>query len=93
MTSRPPSEEAVPTSSALTPAWPERAAWGTATQLRAWQTAALTDQWHHRTGQAHGVTHAALRKELGGPAAVIANAAQLDARINRLREWASRPTG
>ena len=26
---------------ALTPAWPERAAWGTATSLRAWQTAAM----------------------------------------------------
>ncbi len=28
---------------ALTPAWPERAAWGTAPSLRAWQTAALKD--------------------------------------------------
>ena len=27
----------------------------------------LVAAWHHRTGQAHGVTHAALRKELGGP--------------------------
>ena len=53
----------------------------------------LVAAWHHRTGQAHGVTHAALRKELGGPAAAIANAEQLHARINRLREWASRPTG
>ena len=44
MTSRPSADqEAVPPSSALTPAWPERAAWGTATSLRAWQTAALTD--------------------------------------------------
>ena len=42
MTSRP-DPEAVPPSAALTPAWPERAAWGTATSLRAWQTAALTD--------------------------------------------------
>ncbi len=54
---------------------------------------ALVAAWHHRTGQAHGLTHAALRKELGGPAAVIADAEQLNARINRLREWASRPTG
>jgi hypothetical protein len=52
----------------------------------------LVAAWHHRTGQAHGVTHAALRKELGGPAAAIANAEQLHARINRLREWAARPT-
>jgi superfamily II DNA or RNA helicase len=53
----------------------------------------LVGAWHHRTGQAHGITHAALRKELGGPAAAIANAEQLRARIDRLRDWASRPTG
>ena len=53
----------------------------------------LVAAWHHRTGQAHGVTHSALRKELGGPAAAIANSEQLHARINRLREWASRSTG
>ena len=29
----------------------------------------LVAAWHHRTGQPHGVTHAALRKECGGPAA------------------------
>jgi superfamily II DNA or RNA helicase len=52
----------------------------------------LVAAWHHRTGQAHGLTHAALRKELGGPAAAIANAEQLLARINRLREWAARPS-
>jgi superfamily II DNA or RNA helicase len=53
----------------------------------------LVAAWHRRSGQAHGATHAALRKELGGPAAAIANAAQLRARINRLREWASRSAG
>ncbi|MGA8247042.1 MAG: DEAD/DEAH box helicase, partial [Nocardioides sp.] len=53
----------------------------------------LVAAWHHRTGQAHGITHTALRKELGGPAAAIADAEQLHARINRLREWASRPSG
>jgi hypothetical protein len=52
----------------------------------------LVAAWHHRTGQAHGVTHAALRKELGGPAAAVAGVEQLHARINRLREWASRPS-
>ena len=52
----------------------------------------LVAAWHHRTGQAHGVTHAALRKECGGPAAAIANAEQLTARIDRLREWAARKT-
>jgi superfamily II DNA or RNA helicase len=52
----------------------------------------LIAAWYHRTGQAHGATHAALRKELGGPAAAVANADQLHARINRLREWASKPS-
>ena len=52
----------------------------------------LVAAWHHRTGQAHGVTHAALRKELGGPAAAVADADQLHARINRLREWAAKPS-
>jgi hypothetical protein len=53
----------------------------------------LVAAWHHRTGQPHRVTHSALRKELGGPAAAIANAEQLHARINRIREWAARATG
>jgi len=52
----------------------------------------LVAAWHHRTGQAHGITHAALRKECGGPAAAIANAEQLLARIDRIREWAARKT-
>ena len=50
----------------------------------------LVSAWNHRTGQAHGITHAALRKECGGPAAAIANAEQLRARIARIREWAVR---
>jgi hypothetical protein len=50
----------------------------------------LVAAWHHRTGQPHGVTHAALRRECGGPAAAIASAEQLHARIDRLREWATR---
>jgi superfamily II DNA or RNA helicase len=50
----------------------------------------LVAAWHHRTGQAHGVTHAALRKECGGPAAAVATAEQLHARIDRIREWALR---
>lgn len=52
----------------------------------------LVGAWHHRTGQAHGITHAALRKECGGPAAAVANAEQLQARIDRVREWAARRT-
>ncbi len=52
----------------------------------------LVAAWNHRTGQPHGTTHATLRKDCGGPAAAIANADQLRARIDRLREWATRRT-
>ncbi len=48
----------------------------------------LVGAWNHRTGQPHGVTHAALRKECGGPASAVANADQLRARINAVRAWA-----
>ncbi len=50
----------------------------------------LVAAWYHRTGQPHGVTHAALRKECGGPAAAAANAVQLTKRIELLRDWATR---
>ncbi len=49
----------------------------------------LVAAWHHRTGQPHGATHAALRRECGGPPAAVANAEQLAARIERVREWAA----
>jgi hypothetical protein len=49
----------------------------------------LVAAWNHRTGQPHGITHAALRKECGGPAAAIATADQLQARIDRIRAWAA----
>ena len=52
----------------------------------------LVAAWHHRTGQAHGVTHAELRRECGGPAAAVATADQLRERIIRLREMAARRT-
>ena len=52
----------------------------------------LVAAWHHRTGQAHGINHNALRKECGGPPAAVANAEQLHERINRIREWAVRQT-
>lgn len=52
----------------------------------------LVGAWHHRTGQAHGITHAELRKECGGPAAAVANAVHLNARIARVRDWAARKT-
>ena len=50
----------------------------------------LVAAWYHRTGQAHGITHAALRKECGGPAAAAASAVQLRQRIDLLREWATK---
>ncbi len=52
----------------------------------------LVASWNHRTGQPHGITHAALRKECGGPAAAVANAEQLQKRIDRIREWSVRKT-
>ena len=52
----------------------------------------LVAAWHHRTSQPHGVIHAALRKECGGPAAAVATAEQLHARIDALRDWAVRRT-
>jgi hypothetical protein len=50
----------------------------------------LVAAWHHRTGQPHGQTHAALRKDCGGPAAAIANADQLRSRIDLVRAWAAK---
>ena len=50
----------------------------------------LVAAWYHRTGQPHGVTHSALRRECGGPAAAAATAEQLSARISRIRDWAAR---
>ncbi len=49
----------------------------------------LVAAWNHRTGQPHGVTHAALRKECGGPASAVATADQLKDRIDRIRDWAA----
>ena len=49
----------------------------------------LVAAWNHRTGQPHGVTHAALRKECGGPASAVATADQLRDRIDRIRNWAA----
>jgi len=49
----------------------------------------LVAAWNHRTGDPHGVTHSALRRECGGPAAAVATADQLRSRISRIREWAA----
>jgi len=50
----------------------------------------LVSAWNHRTGQPHGVTHAALRQECGGPLAAIATAEQLQQRIDTIRAWAAK---
>jgi superfamily II DNA or RNA helicase len=52
----------------------------------------LVAAWYHRTGQPHGVIHAALRKECGGPASAAATADQLAKRIDLLRAWAAART-
>ena len=48
----------------------------------------LVAAWHHRTGQAHGITHAALRKECGGPPRRSRTPTSSRQRIDRIREWA-----
>ncbi|MGN6160554.1 MAG: DEAD/DEAH box helicase [Marmoricola sp.] len=52
----------------------------------------LVSAWNHRTGQPHAQIHTRLRKECGGPATAAASARQLQERIDRLREWAARPS-
>ncbi len=50
---------------------------------------ALVAAWHHRTGQPHGVIHADLRRNCGGPALPQATAAQITARIDTIRRWSA----
>lgn len=52
----------------------------------------LVSAWNHRTGQPHAQIHTRLRKECGGPATAAASAKQLRDRIDRLRDWAARPS-
>ena len=49
----------------------------------------LVAAWHHRTGQPHGVVHATLRRECGGPPAAQASADDLRRRVERIRAWAT----
>ena len=49
----------------------------------------LVGAWSHRTGQPHGVIHAELRRQCGGPALPQATADQISARIARVRQWAT----
>ena len=51
----------------------------------------LVAAWHHRSDEPHGVIHAELRRECGGPPAAAASADELAQRIEVLRSWAARP--
>ncbi len=48
----------------------------------------LVAAWHHRTGEPHGVIHNSLREVCGGPLIAAADAEQIQARIDRIRQWA-----
>ena len=48
----------------------------------------LVGAWHHRTGQPHPTIHADLRAACGGPLVPLADAADLQRRIDTLRAWA-----
>jgi superfamily II DNA or RNA helicase len=52
----------------------------------------LVAAWHHRTGKPHGVIHAALREECGGPPSAVAGEEELQHRIDTIRAWAIRRT-
>jgi superfamily II DNA or RNA helicase len=49
----------------------------------------LVRAWHHRSGQPHGTIHAELRRTCGGPPLPEATGAQIRARIETIRRWAS----
>ncbi|MBR7836671.1 DEAD/DEAH box helicase [Actinospica durhamensis] len=49
----------------------------------------LVGAWHHQSGLPHGVIHNDLRRSCGGPPAAQATAAELRARIDRVRAWAT----
>jgi superfamily II DNA or RNA helicase len=49
----------------------------------------LVGAWHHQSGLPHGSIHNDLRRSCGGPPAAQATAAELRARIDRVRAWAA----
>jgi superfamily II DNA or RNA helicase len=49
----------------------------------------LVGAWHHQSGLPHGVIHNDLRRSCGGPPAAQATAAELKARIEKVRAWAT----
>lgn len=50
----------------------------------------LVAAWHHRTSQPHGTIHNELRRVCGGPLTAACTAGQLQTRILKIREWATR---
>ena len=50
----------------------------------------LVGAWHHRTNQPHGTIHNELRRVCGGPLTAQATAGQLQSRIKKIQEWATR---
>jgi hypothetical protein len=50
----------------------------------------LVAAYHHQSGKPHGVIHTELRRVCGGPPSAEATAGQLEDRIKKVREWATR---
>nr|WP_180218259.1 DEAD/DEAH box helicase [Streptomyces albus] len=50
----------------------------------------LVGAYVHQSGKPHGVIHNELRRVCGGPPAAEATAGQIEARIAKVREWATR---
>jgi superfamily II DNA or RNA helicase len=50
----------------------------------------LVAAYHHQSGKPHGVIHNELRRVCGGPPSAEATAGQLNDRIVKVREWATR---
>lgn len=51
------------------------------------ELAGLVGAWARRSGQPHGVVHAELRRRTGGPEVALADADQLRARVDLVRQW------
>ncbi|MFG3259146.1 DEAD/DEAH box helicase [Streptomyces sp. NPDC048172] len=50
----------------------------------------LVGAYVHQSGKPHGVIHTELRRVCGGPPSAEATANQIDARIEKVREWATK---
>ncbi|MGY1435989.1 DEAD/DEAH box helicase [Streptomyces reniochalinae] len=50
----------------------------------------LVGAYVHQSGKPHGVVHTELRRVCGGPPSAEATAGQIEARIAKVREWATR---